>query len=206
MEDPVVDHESQEAGDQRPQQVDESGEHHAHHPVPAGSGAQYPLHHHLVSRVVENPHRENHGENAQKRRDGIAGRTVQVEPLRVGSHHRLPSAGRLRQGEEEEQHSAADQHQALHGIGPHHRGESSFDRVDRNQGDKAKADEVVVPTGDSLKGEAAAVENGGHEDENVGEQHQPTIDAAAQGAVTPREEIGDRGDPVPQIHRDRRTR
>ena len=79
--DPVIDDETEEAGDERTQQVDESGEHNAHHAVPGAARGQDALDHHLVGGLVKEKHAKCRRDETEERRFRIAGRMVEMEAL-----------------------------------------------------------------------------------------------------------------------------
>ena len=200
--DPVVHDQPQETRDQRPQEIDELGEHQAHQGVPRAAGRQHALDHRLVAHLIEREGPERGDDHSQEGRHLVIGRLVEVHAFGVGGDQGAPAAGDVAQGGKEQRDAADHQQNALEQVGPHHGGQSAVDRVGPHAHHDQQQHEIEVPAGHLGKRQAAGIEHGHRVDAHVEGQQHARVDRAAGRPETVGQETGHGRHLVLQIDRD----
>ena len=116
----MVHHQAQETRYQRPQEVDELGQHQAHQGVPGAAGRQHALDHRLVADLVEGEGAEGGDDHPQEGRHVVSGRLIEAHAIGAGGDQGAPAARDMPQGGKEERDAADHQQDALEEVGPHH--------------------------------------------------------------------------------------
>ncbi len=157
--------------DERREELEVVSEDHSHPRIPFASSRQRPLNDELIRRAVERADAQQPAQELSPREDRIVRRRQQM-PLMGCGHHGAPPPDRP-DGHEREGDAAGQQHHQLEHLCPHHRPQTTRDRVHAGEERQKHDAKIRAKPEQRVERHRAEKQDGRDLHEHIGDEDEP---------------------------------